>query len=90
MQEHTLWKNVVLQNVIDSLGVFQWFSRLNKQYEIEAKDWIGSKDFNIVCSYAELQPDYIIKIYKDIKQHTHYLTATDIRYLLYETINRRS
>tara|TARA_R110000803_G_scaffold145157_1_gene211012 strand:+ start:255 stop:527 length:273 start_codon:yes stop_codon:yes gene_type:complete len=90
MQEHTLWKNVVLQNVIDSLGVFQWFSRLNKQYEIEAKDWIGSKDFNLVCSYADLQPDYIIKIYKDIKQHTHYLTATDIRYLLYEQIIRRS
>ena len=90
MQEHTLWKNVVLQNVIDSLGVFQWFSRLNKQYEIEAKDWIGSKDFKLVCSYADLQPDYIIKIYKDIKQHTHYLTATDIRYLLYEQIIRRS
>ena len=90
MQEHTLWKNVVLQNVIDSLGVFQWFSRLNKKYHIEAKDWIGSKDFNLVCSYADLQPDYIIKIYKDIKQHTHYLTATDIRYLLYEQIVRRS
>tara|TARA_R100000935_G_C2795410_1_gene147929 strand:- start:265 stop:537 length:273 start_codon:yes stop_codon:yes gene_type:complete len=90
MQEQTLWKNVVLQNVIDSLGVFQWFSRLNKKYHIEAKDWMGSKDFNLVCSYADLQPDYITKIYKDIKQHTHYLTATDIRYLLYEQIVRRS
>ena len=86
MQEHTLWKNVVLQNVIDSLGVFQWFSRLNKKYHIEAKDWMGSK----VCSYANLEPDFITKIYNDIKKHTHYLTATDIRYLLYEQIVRRS
>tara|TARA_R110000824_G_scaffold355390_1_gene542558 strand:+ start:81 stop:353 length:273 start_codon:yes stop_codon:yes gene_type:complete len=90
MQEHTLWKNVVLQNVIDSLGVFQWFSRLNKKYHIEAKDWMGSKDFNLVCSYADLEPDFITKIYHDIKKHTHYLTATDIRYLLYEQIVRRS
>jgi len=90
MQEQTLFKNVLLLGLTDALGKFQWQSRLNRQYEIEAKDWIGSKDFNLVCSYAELQPDYIIKIYKDIKQHTHYLTATDIRYLLYETINRRS
>lgn len=90
MQEQTLFKNVLLLGLTDALGKFQWQSRLNRQYEIEAKDWIGSKDFNLVCSYAELQPDYIIKIYKDIKQHTHYLTATDIRFLLYETINRRS
>ena len=90
MQEQTLFKNVLLLGLTDALGKFQWQSRLNRQYEIEAKDWIGSKDFNLVCSFAELQPDYIIKIYKDIKQHTHYLTATDIRYLLYETINRRS
>ena len=90
MQEQTLFKNVLLLGLTDALGKFQWQSRLNRQYEIEAKDWIGSKDFNLVCSYADLQPDYIIKIYKDIKQHTHYLTATDIRYLLYETINRRS
>ena len=90
MQEQTLWKNVVLQNVIDSLGVFQWFSRLNKKYHIEAKDWMGSKDFNLVCSYANLEPDFITKIYNDIKKHTHYLTATDIRYLLYEQIVRRS
>ena len=90
MQEQTLFKNVLLLGLTDALGKFQWQSRLNRQYEIEAKDWIGSKDFNLVCSYADIQPDYIIKIYKDIKQHTHYLTATDIRYLLYETINRRS
>ena len=68
MQEHTLWKNVVLQNVIDSLGVFQWFSRLNKKYHIEAKDWMGSKDFNLVCSYANLEPDFITKIYHETKK----------------------
>ena len=90
MQEHTIFQNVVLLGLTDALGKFQWQSRLNRQYEIEAKDWIGSKDFNLVCSYADLQPDYIIKIYKDIKQHTHYLTATDIRYLLDEQIIRRS
>jgi len=90
MQEQTLFKNVLLLGLTDALGKFQWQSRLNRQYEIEAKDWIGSKDFKLVCSYADLQPDYITKIYKDIKQHTHYLTATDIRYLLYEQIVRRS
>ena len=90
MQEHTLFKNVVLLGLTDALGKFQWQSRLNRKYEIEAKDWIVSKDFNLVCSYADLQPGYITKIYNDIKKHTHYLTATDIRYLLYEQIIRRS
>ena len=90
MQEQELWKSCLLLGLTDALGKFQWQSRLNRQYEIEAKEWIGSKDFFLICSYADLKPDYIIKIFKDIKQHTHYLTATDIRYLLYETINRRS
>ena len=71
MQEHTIFQNVVLLGLTDALGKFQWQSRLNRQYEIEAKDWIGSKDFNLVCSYADLQPGYITKTHALLNSNRH-------------------
>ena len=90
MQEQLLFKSVLVQGLTDALGKFLWPSRLNVKYQREAIDWLEIKDFDLVCSYANWQPNEIMKIYKDINKHTHYLTVTDIRYLLYETITRRS
>tara|TARA_R100001443_G_scaffold112589_1_gene126203 strand:+ start:472 stop:744 length:273 start_codon:yes stop_codon:yes gene_type:complete len=89
MPEQQLFRAVLLQGLTDALGKFEISSRLNAKYEVEAKDWLKSKDFNLICSYANWQPSEIIKMYLDISKHKHYLTATDIRFLLNERITRR-
>ena len=89
MPEQQLFRAVLLQGLTDALGKFDIPSRLNAKYEVEAKDWLKSKDFNLICSYANWQPTEIKQIYSDISKHKHYLTATDIRYLLNETLTRR-
>ena len=89
MPEQQLFRAVLLQGLTDSLGVFEVFSRLNAKYKVEAKDWLKSKDFNLIWSFANWQPSEIMKMYSDISKHKHYLTATDIRYLLNERLTRR-
>ncbi len=89
MPEQQLFRAVLLQGLTDALGKFEISSRLNAKYEIEAKEWLKSKDFNLICSDADWQPFEIIQIYSNMNKHKHYLTATDIRYLLNETLTRR-
>jgi hypothetical protein len=81
---------VIVQGLTDACDKFLWLSRSNAKYLSEAKEWIGSKDFNLVCSFAGLQPHEVKEIYYKLKQHTHYLTVEDIRYLLNEIFSRRS
>ena len=45
MQEQELWKSCLLLGLTDALGKFQWQSRLNRQYEIEAKEWNWDRDW---------------------------------------------
>tara|TARA_R100000781_G_scaffold102669_1_gene66202 strand:+ start:627 stop:899 length:273 start_codon:yes stop_codon:yes gene_type:complete len=89
MPELSLFKAVLLQGLTDALGKFEVYSRLNAKYEVEAKEWLKSKDFILICSYANWQPSEIKKMYSDISKHKHYLTTTDIRYLLNERLARR-
>tara|TARA_R110000751_G_scaffold68979_2_gene140315 strand:+ start:141 stop:419 length:279 start_codon:yes stop_codon:yes gene_type:complete len=90
MPEQKLFIAVLVQGFTDALNKFLWLSRSNKRFHREAKDWIGSKDFDQVCSYAGWQPNQAKEIYTDISRHKHYLTTEDIRYLLNETFSRRS
>ncbi|ANS04618.1 hypothetical protein [uncultured Mediterranean phage] len=89
MNEQRLFIAVLVQGMTDALNKFRWSNRLNSKYQLEAQEWLGSKDFNLICSYAQCQPHEIIKMYKDISKHKHYLTLEDIKYLLNETFNRR-
>ena len=88
--EHQLWTAVIVQGLTDACEKFLWPSRSNAKHSREAKEWLGSKDFNIICSYAGLQPHEVKEIYKRSKKHTYYLTVEDIRYLLNETFSRRA
>jgi|TARA_R110000824_G_scaffold290868_2_gene479359 hypothetical protein len=90
MPEQKLFIAVLVQGFTDALNKFLWLSRSNKRFHREAKDWIGSNDFDQVCSYAGWQPNQAKEIYTDISRHKHYLTTEDIRYLLNETFSRRS
>ena len=53
MNEQKLFIAVLVQGITDALNKFKWSSRLNSKYQIEAQDWIGSKDFNLICSHAQ-------------------------------------
>ena len=55
MNEQKLFIAVLVQGMTDALNMFRWSSRLNSKYQIEAEEWIGSKDFKIVCSFAQCE-----------------------------------
>ena len=90
MNEQRLWIACLVQGLTDACNKFLWQSRLNNKYYQDALDWVGGKDFRLVCSFAGLEPRDVIEAYNNINKHKHYLTVEDIRYLLNETFSRRS
>jgi hypothetical protein len=90
MNEQRLWIACLVQGLTDACNKFLWQNRLNSKYYQEALDWVGGKDFKLVCSFAGLEPEDVIQAYNNINKHKHYLTVEDIRYLLNETFSRRS
>jgi len=92
MEHQQLWIAVIVQGITDACGKFLWSNKRNSRYQQEAKEWMGGKDFNLVCSLAGLQPNQVTETYSDISNysHDHYLTTEDIRRLLNETFSRRS
>ena len=63
-----LWKAVVLQSILDSCTPIKNTDKINDIHErekfnnkIQANTFLETKDFELICSFANLDPDYIKK-----------------------------
>ena len=51
-------------------GVVLALDALEKEIIKEAREWLGTEDFNTICSYLKLNPDYIMRLHEKIKAKT--------------------
>lgn len=66
--EIALWKSVIMQALVDISSKSN--KKMAKVYRLKSGKWLNSRnqDFLRVCSYAELDPDYVLQKAEQIKQ----------------------
>lgn len=59
--ETALWRAVILQALLDCLS--QSKKKANVQAREEAIEWLNpqNNEFKAICSFAQLEPDYVFK-----------------------------
>ena len=88
-QEIILWVHVLTRNILDSLGLTEPNNDKADWYlQRQAKNWIGSKDFNYICELIDLNPNYIIEIYEEIKKRQKSFTQEENYQFIYRGILR--
>ena len=76
--EIILWVHVLTRNISDSLGLTEPNNDKADWYlQRQAKNWIGSKDFNYICELIDLNPNNIIEIYEEIKKRQKSFTQEE-------------
>ena len=86
--EQQLWLNTLVRGLCDSVGLTHPNFDISEWKIIkEAREWLGTEDFNTICSYLELEPTYILKLHEKIKNKKK--SSTDRIYTaLYARIRR--
>ena len=76
--EIILWVHVLTRNISDSLGLTEPNNDKADWYlQRQAKNWIGSKDFNYICELIDLNPSNVIQIYEEIKKRQKSFTQEE-------------
>ncbi len=73
---------------MDSLQKFFFKESKNDFYYITACEWLGSDDFKLICEFANLEPNNVLKIHNKLKKYKDYLTADTTKILLHEAFSR--
>ena len=69
--EEQLWLNTLVRGLCDSVGLTHPNFDISEWKIIkEAREWLGTEDFNIICSYLKLEPSYILQLHEKIKAKT--------------------
>ena len=66
-----MWRCVIVRAIMDGLDVdIHAWGRRRKNIVNEAKNWFSGEDphFCLVCDYANLDPTFITKKYKQLKE----------------------
>ena len=68
--ELRLWRYVIKRGILDACSIFEDSKpyRYNPIFLKECRNWFYTEDFEEVCSYANMSPDYIRKIYMNAKK----------------------
>tara|TARA_R100000458_G_C8057204_1_gene101765 strand:+ start:75 stop:374 length:300 start_codon:yes stop_codon:yes gene_type:complete len=69
--EVTLWRSVIIQAILDALGLFPEPSYSNKFIQKDALDWMKSGEINTISDYADTNADYIKHLYNRLKTQRH-------------------
>ena len=76
--EIILWVHVLTRNISDSLGLTEPNNDKADWYlQRQAKNWIGSKDFNYICELIDFNPNNVIQIYEEIKKRQKSFTQEE-------------
>ena len=76
--EIILWVHVLTRNISDSLGLTEPNNdKADRYLQRQAKNWIGSKDFNYICELIDLNPNNVIQIYEEIKKRQKSFTQEE-------------
>ena len=76
--EIILWVHVLTRNISDSLGLTEPNNDKADWYlQRQAKNLIGSKDFNYICELIDLNPNNVIQIYEEIKKRQKSFTQEE-------------
>ena len=79
-QEIILWVHVLTRNILDSLGLTEPNNDKADWYlQRQAKNWIGSKDFNYICELIDLNSNNVIEIYEEIKKRQRLRNSNEDR-----------
>tara|TARA_R100001530_G_scaffold133603_1_gene107239 strand:- start:4320 stop:4619 length:300 start_codon:yes stop_codon:yes gene_type:complete len=69
--EVMLWRSVIIQAILDALGLFPEPSYTNRFNQREALDWMKSGEINTISDYADTNPDYIKHLFNRLKIQRH-------------------
>ena len=89
LNETKLFISVIVQGLLDALNLFYDDRKINSKHHREATYWLVHKDFKYVCDLANLQPDYVLFIYAQLKKHDQNITYDQTKEILYETFTRQ-
>jgi hypothetical protein len=68
--EVLLWRSVIVRTILDYFNCdIHAFGYARKIIVSEAKDFFDSKteDFNLICDYANLEPDFVLTLVDKLK-----------------------
>lgn len=65
--EVNLWRSVIIQAILDALGLFSEPNYTNRKINRRAIEWMKEGDIELVCDYADMSPEYIRFIYNRLK-----------------------
>ena len=69
--EEQLWLNTLVRGLCDSVGLTHPNFDISEWKIIkEAREWLGTEDFNTICSYLSLEPSYILQLHEKIQAKT--------------------
>ena len=69
--EEQLWLNTLVRGLCDSVGLTHPNFDISEWKIIkEAREWLGTEDFNTICSYLKLEPSYILQLHEKIQAKT--------------------
>ena len=69
--EILIWRSVIVRTILDFLDIdIHAWGYARKVIISEAKEWFHKKneDFNLVCDYADLEPEFVIRLLNKIKE----------------------
>ena len=69
--EIKLWRSVIIQAILDALGLFPNVSYSNRINQQEALKWMKNDDLNTVSDYADTNSDFVRHLYKRLKVQRH-------------------
>ncbi len=69
--EVKLWRSVIIQAILDALGLFPDISYSNRINQQEALKWMKNGEIDTVSDYADTNPDFIRHLYKRLKTQRH-------------------
>ena len=66
--DEKLWRYVIKRGILDACAIFEDSKpyRNKESFIEECKDWFNTDDFEIVCQLANLDEDFVKKIYKNV------------------------
>lgn len=87
-REQNLFKAIIIQGLMDSLGKFIIKENKNDFYKITALEWLDTDDFKYICELANLKPKTVLKIYNKFNTYKDLLTPDTTKILLHEAFSR--
>tara|TARA_R110002020_G_scaffold5129_2_gene21792 strand:- start:552 stop:863 length:312 start_codon:yes stop_codon:yes gene_type:complete len=87
--EQKLFRSVLVQAILDGLNKFFDKRKSNIKHNQDALQWLKHKDFHYICDLADIQPDYILWVFTQLKNYNSNITYEQTKELLYETLTRQ-